>query len=306
MKYIAPYVLGFTLILLGSCDSGGMTDPTPDPTPEIYTIPAVVHVIHDGEPVGEGHNLSDARIERQIEILNEDYRRKAGTRGFNTHPDGGDARIEFVLAKVAPDGTPTDGIVRVDATTTPNPTDPNNLFDYYASYSYWDPARYLNIWTMPLPASTVDIVLGKATGPETDLPGADKLLRGEPFQAEGVLVNAAHFGESNLDSEYSLGRTLTHEVGHYLGLLHTWGTGECETNDYCEDTPPVAQAVQGCPTQPPLACNGQPVMIENYMNYTFDRCMNTFSKDQIARMHYVLKNSPGRKTLLRSLALGGS
>ena len=306
---ISRAALPILAVIAAACDSGDISEPTPrpapkpDPAPEIYVIPVVVHVVHLGEPVGVGHNLSTARIQRQIAALNDDYRRKEGTRGFNQHPDGGDARIEFVLARSAPDGSPTNGIVRIDAKAVDNPTSPNALFDYYAHYSYWAPEHYLNIWTLPLPESTVDVFLGKATGPDTDLPGADNLLRGEPFQAEGVLINSAHFGESDIDSDYNLGRTLTHEIGHYLGLLHPWGAGDCEQNDFCEDTPPVSAPVAGCPTNLPLACNGQPVMVQNYMNYSFDRCMNTFTNDQIARMHHVLKQSQMRSTLLTSPGL---
>ncbi len=143
-----------------------------------------------------------------------------------------------------------------------------------------------------MPEELTNLVLGKATGPQTDLPGADLFEPGEPLQPEGVLINAAHFGVSDLDSDYNLGRTLTHEVGHYLGLLHPWGTGECETNDYCEDTPPVNRANTA------TACNGQPAMIANFMNYAADSAVNIFTNEQIARMHYVLENSPGRKTLV--------
>ena len=292
------------LLLVASCDSTSTDDSLPDDSrDEIYRIPVVVHVVHGGEPVGVGPNLSRERIEGQIRSLNDDYRRRPGTRGFNTHPAGGDAKIEFVLATTAPDGSPTDGIVRVNASEVDNPAGGQGLFAYYAHYGYWNPAHYLNIWTMPLSESTIDIVLGQATGPDTDLPGADLLLDGEPHQPEGVLINAFHFGASALDSEYNLGRTLTHEVGHYLGLLHPWGDGECATNDYCPDTPAVSSEVFGCPASPPLGCEGEEVMVENYMNWTSDRCMNTFTNDQIARMHYVLENSPRRKSLLTSPAL---
>ncbi len=305
IKKTNRYLLIIFLVLLVSCESEDIVEPIiePDPETKIYRIPVVVHVIHLGEPIGEGHNLSKERIEGQIRILNEDYRRKEGTRGFNTHPNGGDARIEFVLAKSAPDGTRTDGIIRINANDVNNPVNPSKRFDYYAYYSYWDPEKYLNIWTEPLPESAMDIVLGSATGPETDLPGVELLLPGEPHQSEGVLINSPHFGESAIDSEYNLGRTLTHEVGHYLGLLHTWGGGDCENNDYCDDTPAVSNPVFGCPAEASPGCDGQEIMIENYMNYTHDRCMNTFTNDQISRMHYVLENSPGRKTLLNSPGL---
>src|SRR5690606_28124019 len=268
MTSIAPVkrpVLVLALAALASCGDDAVTPPPVEPP--VYRLPVVVHVVHRGEPIGTGYNLSLEQIESQIRVLNEDYRRRPGTRGFNTHPDGGDARIEFVLARTAPDGSPTDGIVRVNAREIDNPNEGQGLFAYYAYYSYWNPAQYLNIWTMPLAESTIDIILGQATGPETDLPGAERLLAGEPFQPEGVLINAFHFGTSSLDSEYNLGRTLTHEVGHYLGLLHTWGGGDCAENDHCQDTPAVSAPVFGCPSTPPLGCAGEQIMVENYMNW---------------------------------------
>lgn len=290
-------------VLLTSACAGDALSP-PAPEPDVGVVPVVVHVVHHGEPIGVGHNLSTERIHAQIRILNEDFRRESGTPGFNDHPDGGDARLEFVLASVAPDGSPTDGIVRTDATEVANPTPPGSLFDYYAYYGYWDPEHYVNVWTMPLAESTVDVLLGLATGPETDLPGAERFEPGEPAQAEGILINSAHFGPSDLASAHNLGRTLTHEMGHYFGLLHLWGGGDCAENDHCVDTPAMTEALHGCPSPPPPGCDGTPVMVENYMNYTDDACMNTFTNDQIARIHYVLENSPRRRTLTSSPGLG--
>ncbi len=292
----------FALLLLAACQQD---QPIPDeetPWDGIYRIPIVVHVLHLGEPLGEGHNLSRARIESQIQVLNQDFRRQAGTPGFNDHPDGADARIEFVLAKTAPDGTSTEGIVRVDMTQVENPVPSGAHFDYFAFYSYWDPALYLNIWSIPLPGLE-DVFLGQATGPDTDLPGGDLFIAGEPTRAEGVHINSAHFGISNASQLHGMGRTATHEVGHYLGLLHLWGDGNCETNDFCEDTPPVSKHTQGCSGPAPKACDGQLAMVENYMDFTPDACMHVFTNDQIARMHYVLENSPFRKSLLTSPGL---
>ena len=266
---------------------------------KIYKIPIVVHVLHRGDPLGEGNNLSKERIESQIRILNEDFRKKEGTPGFNTHPDGGDARIEFVLAKTSPDGEATDGIVRVDISQIENPTEGGYIFNYYGYFSYWNPEEYLNIWTAP--DWPRDVLLGMATGPITDLPGGDFFEK--PLPTDGIIINAAHFGESNIQSEHNQGRTATHEVGHYLGLLHIWGAPGCDRSDYCEDTPPQDKNHSGCPTIPPLACDGRPAMIENYMDYTADRCMNIFTNDQISRMHTVLENSPRRKTLMTSPGL---
>tara|TARA_R110000796_G_scaffold252571_1_gene388008 strand:+ start:54655 stop:55455 length:801 start_codon:yes stop_codon:yes gene_type:complete len=263
----------------------------------------VVHVIHQGEKIGEGYNLSEERIIDQIKTLNEDFRRKVGTRGFNNHPNGADTRIEFVLAKSTPNGTPTNGIVRIDSSTINNPIPINQRYDHFAYYSYWDYKHYLNIWIDPLPETFIDVILGFATGPNSDLPGNHLFALGEPIQAEGIIINSFHFGKSAIQSNYNLGRTLTHEVGHYLGLLHLWGSYDCATNDYCEDTPPVSNHNSGCPTNIPLACNGEPAFIANYMDYTADDCMNMFTKDQVKRMHYVLENTSARKSLIHSPGL---
>ncbi|RJP60160.1 MAG: hypothetical protein C4543_05515 [Ignavibacteriales bacterium] len=296
--------LVLTPIFFLSCQDDKIVDPVEDnPESKIYKLPVVIHILHKGEPIGEGFNLSKERIERQVEILNEDYRKREGTRGYNKHPDGGDSKIEFVLAKKNPVGDVTDGIVRVNIDSVDNPTNTGSLFDYYAYYSYWNPENYINIWTMPLDESMINIVLGMATGPETELPGADLLAKGEPYQAEGILINTYHFGESEINSNYNLGRTLTHEMGHYLGVLHLWGGGDCENNDFCDDTPPISEKITGCSPDVSSGCDEEPVMFNNYMTWSNDICMNIFTNDQISRMHYVLENSARRKTLQNSIGL---
>ena len=145
------------------------------------------------------------------------------------------------------------------------------------------------------------MLLGTSTGPDTDLPGTELLSLPGPTDAEGILVNWIHFGESDIDCHAKFGRTLTHEMGHYLGLLHPWGGRDCEFNDYCSDTPAVDDAVFG--KQAFEGCEGETIMIENYMNYSDDEVMNTFTQDQVDRMHYVLNNNPGRNSLMTSSAL---
>lgn len=288
------------ILILSSCDNYEIIEPLiPEPGVDVVYLPVVVHVIHEGEDIGQGSNLSDERIRRQIEILNEDFRRKPGTRGYNDHPSSADAKIEFVLARRTPDGAVTTGIHRINATQV----DVDNFGytqNYYAQFAYWDPTQYINIWTTPLPASAQCVVLGSATGPETDLPGTELLQLPRPDDAEGILVNWVHFGESDIDCHARFGRTLTHEMGHYLGLLHTWGDKKCASNDFCADTPAVDTEVFG--RHALIGCNGEPVMLGNYMNYTDDEVMNIFTKDQIARMHYVLEHHKGRNALLSSPA----
>src|SRR5690554_260816 len=267
---------------------------------DIIYIPVVVHVVHEGEPVGQGTNLSNERIFRQIEIVNEDFRKKEGTRGYNDHPDGGDAKIEFVLAKQTPDGELSDGINRINSKEMNVPQLGYNQ-NHFAQYAYWPPKEYINIWTTPLDESLSCFVLGSATGPLTDLPGTELLLIPQPGDAEGILINYTHFGESEIDCHARYGRTLTHELGHYFGLLHPWGAKDCDHNDYCNDTPAVNTEVYGQTSF--IGCQNEPVMVENFMNWSDDEVMNIFTHEQIGRMHYVLSNQEGRNALMTSKAL---
>ncbi len=264
-----------------------------------YTIPVVVHVLHVGEPVGEGFNYSAGRIASQIRTLNEDFRRKEGTPGFNSHPNGEDSQIEFVLAQIDPDGNPTNGIVRIDRNLISPPTGISDFITLCSKYSYWNPEKYLNIWCLDV--GLHGIYTGKSSFPVSDLEGLP--TQNEDLEGDGIFINAINFGqgETNTIPNLDMGRTLTHEMGHFLGLLHTFGPpGNCNYSDYCDDTPPISSATNGCPSEKPVACDGRPAMIENYMDYSYDMCMNIFTKDQTARMHLVLENSPRRKSLLTS------
>lgn len=297
------------IVALISCSEEEMVpDPTPpgDPEvpaePDVYVLPVVVHVLHNGEEIGDGPNISLERIERQIEILNEDFRRKKGTRGFNDHPDGGDTKIEFVLAKQDPDGNPTIGVTRTKMSFADLPDHIiKREIDQMGFFSYWNSEDYINIWTAPYGEDVANVHLGSATGPDTDLPGDDAFAKPISGGPEGIVINWWHFGETDLEEGHNLGRTLTHEMGHYLGLLHTWGKGECATNDYCDDTPAADKPVNSATTY--TGCAGEEVMISNYMNWTPDHVMNVFTNDQISRMHHVLENSPRRTSLLTSKGL---
>jgi len=294
-------------LLAVACSKEDPLNPQRDNTPvkpipgfDIVRLPVVVHILHNGEEIGEGPNLSAERILRQIEILNEDFRRKEGTRGFNNHPDGADTKIEFVLAKSNPQSEEFDGINRIVISNVQVEGLGYNQ-NHFAQYAYWDPQEYINIWTTPLPLEAKCLVLGTASAPFTDLPGTENLLIPQEGDAEGILINWVHFGESDMNCQAKYGRTLSHEMGHYFSLLHTWGTYECDTNDYCDDTPAVDEEVFGRSAYE--GCSGEDVMIGNYMNYSDDDVMNIFTTNQAERMHYVLSNHEGRNNLMTSPAL---
>ncbi len=268
-----------------------------------YKIPVVVHIIHNGEPIGTGANISDAQITSQISVLNEDFRR-TNTDASNTPAQfqslAGSIDIEFVLAKQDPEGLPTTGIVRVNGG--------KNGWVYEEQYalkslSYWPAEDYLNLWV----CNMTDNLVGYAQYPESNLPGIDNSSINR--LTDGAVIWHRAFGsvdDGNFDlsSIYNKGRTLTHELGHFFGLRHIWGDddGSCDGDDFVTDTPKQAAASSGCPTHPRSSCNTIN-MFQNFMDYTQDGCMNLFTKDQMTRMVTVLENSPRRASLLSSHGL---
>lgn len=258
-----------------------------------FTIPLVVHVIHNGEPIGTGANISDAQVISQIQVLNEDFRRIVGSRGFNSHPDGADVEVEFCLAKQDPEGCVTTGIDRVDMSAVntswsgPGPT--GSTDSVLKPATIWDASQYMNMWSVNFSSGTL---LGYAQFP------------GGAADTDGVVANYTYFGSNDapgvsIPGSFNLGRTMTHEVGHYLGLFHTFQGGTCAegntSGDFCADTPAQnAPNNSNCPTGSDHCPSGDPDMIENYMDYTTDACMNVFTNEQKARVIAVMTNSANR------------
>lgn len=259
-------------------------------------IPVVVHVIHNGTAVGVEANISDAQILEQIRILNEDFRRlnaDANRTPEEFLPVAADANIEFILAKQDPNGLPTNGIVRRQGTkTTYGPEDATLI----GQLSQWNPEEYLNIWVVPL----VSPYLGYATFPTSNLPG----LNFAPTAAirDGVTLDYRFFGMGPGTAVNTKGRTATHEVGHYFGLRHIWGDGGCEVDDFVLDTPNQNNPNNICNVNYSRFSCGNVNMIQNYMDYTPDACMNLFTKGQVDRFDVVLANSPRRVTLVNNRA----
>ncbi|OFY70018.1 MAG: hypothetical protein A3G23_01175 [Bacteroidetes bacterium RIFCSPLOWO2_12_FULL_37_12] len=252
----------------------------------IVRIPVVVHVVYNTA----SQNISDAQINSQITVLNQDYRKMAGTPGYNTNAVGADCEIEFCLATKDPSGAATTGITRRNTTKT------GFLFSspYEVKQSTygkvgWDYTKYLNIWVCYM----TDNTLGYATFPGTET------------TYDGVVIGYQHFGTTGTaTSPFNGGRTATHEVGHWLNLYHIWGDAYCG-DDLVSDTPPSTGENYGCPTGKTSSCSGTTTdMIQNYMDYTDDACMNIFTVGQKSRMTATLNGT--RASLKTSTGCSGT
>lgn len=260
-------------------------------------IPVVFHIIHQGEPVGQGSNLSLERIEQQMTTLNQDFRRLnpdtvATPEAFL--PVAADTQIEFVLARQDPDGLPTNGVTRTRASRSTYRFEDDDILK---SEAYWPAEDYLNIYV-----SNLEAFLGWATFPFSDVVGIDEINNNR--LTDGVAVDFEYVGYNPDAREFeSLGRTLTHEIGHFFGLKHVWGDGGCSEDDFVQDTPLSSNSYQGqCPTDEVESCSSVD-MYSNFLNYTDDACMNLFTFDQRERMAIVLQNSIRRSSLRDSRAL---
>ena len=269
----------------------------------VYVIPVVFHIIHKGEPVGTGTNLSSAQVESAIEALNRDYGATSADGGIAQSSDptaAGNTNIQFCLASVDPSGNPTTGINRVNGTS---------VFQYDANgitstnevaiknLSRWDNRYYMNVW-----------VVSEIDGNNGDLPNPNFFAGGTlgyayyptlpiPYNSEKdgiVVVNVCVGNDPNGTHGFRLwqnakeNRTLTHEVGHFLNLRHTFIGESCyEQNcnlqgDLVCDTPPT---VFNYSCNSP-ACSGNQ-QIENYLDYTTS-CSEMFTEGQKERMRATL------------------
>lgn len=253
---------------------------------ESVVIPVVVHVLYNNAV----QNISDAQIISQIEALNKDFRLMNADSLPSSHPfwnTTADVDIEFCLAKQDPNGMAHSGINRVQTNV--------EFFDDYemdmkfsslGGADNWDPTRYLNWWVVSFhPDSST---LGFATFP-TDL-AAEPELDGVVFRHEAFGTTGT--AGSNGYETNNLGRTATHEVGHWLNLRHIWGDDYCG-DDMVADTPEQEQDNYDCPSFPFNAnndcgsdANGE--MFMNYMDYVDDACMVMFTAGQATRMHSAL------------------
>ena len=256
----------------------------------VLTIPVVVHIVYNNT----NENISTSQIQSQIDILNEDFRRlnlDASNTPSVFQSVAADCEIEFCLATIDPNGNTTDGITRTSTNQSSFSTNDGVKYSSSGGVNAWNTSDYLNIWVCDLGGG----LLGYAQFP------------GGPSSSDGVVCDYQYFGNTGTATyPYNEGRTATHEVGHYLNLRHIWGDATCG-NDYCNDTPTQQSSNGGCPNFPsPSNCNGNGSngdMYMNYMDYTYDACMNMFTQDQKNRMVATLNNS--RSSLLNSNACQG-
>ncbi|MDF2450734.1 MAG: hypothetical protein K0S26_238 [Bacteroidota bacterium] len=274
----------------------------------IIVIPVVVHVVYKNTI----QNIPDSQIVRQIQILNECFRRQnpnfaATTAMFDTI--GADVEIQFCLAGIDPQGNPTTGIIRKSAPSSAS-FDPIFNMDKIKSSATngddpWPNDKYLNIWVGDMSFFGTAFVLGYATFP------------GESPALDGVVIQSEYFGYGTAAAPNNLGRTTVHEVGHYFGMRHIWAdddsgsSGQCDSTDFVDDTPNQAAKSQSDCNLAVNSCSNEaaywggidpPDMVENYMDYSADGCMAMFTKGQKARMYSFLYTDPARNSIMSSPA----
>ena len=237
---------------------------------EAYTIPVVFHVLY--ENVNE--NIGIDQIQSQLDVLNQDFNRT--NNDANQTPNefaaiAANCNISFCLAQRTPNNDTTSGVTYTQTSVTSFSLYDNRIFyDSLGGKNIWDSKKYLNIYVCDLTNA-----LGFAAFP------------GGNDARDAVVIDFEHFGTINVSPPFNKGRTATHEVGHWLNLLHIWGDGNCGS-DQVDDTPTQQAANYNCPSHPSPTCENNGDMFQNFMDYTNDACMNLFTLGQKNRMHATL------------------
>lgn len=253
----------------------------------IIRIPVVVHIVYNTTT----QNISDAQVLSQIDVLNQEFRKKHKDTAnipaiFKSR--AADCYIEFSLATVTPKGDATNGIVRKKTSYNMFGLDDKVKSSNTGGDDAWDSDKYLNIWV----CNTV-----------TGLNGYSSVFGG-PKAKDGIVLRYEAFGtQGAVVAPTNKGRTAVHELGHWMGLKHIWGDQTCG-NDGIDDTPAQSAPTRGCPTGTVVSCTNAGVgnMYNNYMDLTNDECTNMFTLGQREKMrsafavgapHYALLNSTG-------------
>ena len=233
---------------------------------KLITIRTVVNVVYRTDE----ENVSDAQIRRQIGALNRDFRAKNPDRSKVPVPWKGlvtDARLKFRLVKTTRTRTTLNGFTVDDGVKKAST---GGIAPYL-------PTTHMNMWVCALTGG----LLGYAQFP------------GGPLSLDGVVINYRAFGlDGTAEAPFHGGRTATHEVGHFLNLIHIWAdTNGCTGSDMVADTPNCAGPNFGTPSWPSISCSNGPNgdMFMNYMDYTDDGAMCLFTAQQVVRMRTALE-----------------
>jgi len=229
-------------------------------------------------------DIPDDRIISQLERINKDF--QAINLDLPLIPSLfqesiGNADFNFVLAQEDPDGIPHTGIVR-KKTELENigsliSVDGKEVIKYstLGGSDAWYPDACINVWV----------------GTTTDVFGITAPLDLIGTQDDGIIITPEAFGQigNRSESATALGRTLTHELGHYFGLSHLWGSRRgCNTGDGIDDTPEQEGPYTGCPDFPQITC-GSADMFNNFMEFSNDECLLFFTEGQVNQMRTVLE-----------------
>lgn len=246
-------------------------------------FPVVIHVV----AIDPYQPVSLAQALNQLDVLNEDFAGKGKNidKLLSTFSSlVADAGMHFCLATVDPDGNPTSGITftQTDVNNIATQTGPGGRiaihYDQLGGKSGWDPSRYINIWV-----GDYGSILGSAS-----FPGMAQYP-----EEIGLIMDIEHFGsigDAGQSGYFGRGHTLTHEMGHFLGLRHIWGSGveyRCDDSDDIDDTPNASGPYYGCPSGEQISCD-ESNMYQNFMDLTDDRCLAAFTHDQAVRMQAVV------------------
>ncbi len=255
-----------------------------------YSLPVVVHIIHNNGP----ENISDAFVQAAIQHLNEGF---AHTGNYGSQGPGTDMQISFCLAKRTPTGTSTNGINRIQSALTDMTLETDDIA--VKDLSRWNPTDYINIWIVK---SINSLSSGPGVVGYAYLPSS----HGQP--EDGLVIEAGMFGSASINDV-----VVNHEMGHYLGLYHTF-QGGCENNDCLAqgdricDTPPDQGQHTACPFNSCQTDADAPApnpfttdvndLTENFMDYSPLSCVYSFTSGQRTRMHQFLDGA--RSSLLQS------
>lgn len=258
----------------------------------IITIPVVVHILWRSSYPDE--NIPDAQIITQIEALNKDFamlNADISKVPLPYKPVTANIGIQFALAKRTPWGALTNGINRYQSSrvTTWGATD-DIKNPIKGGVQAWDTKKYLNIWIGAIGSN----ILGYAQFP------------GGPVTSDGVVLDYLAVGvNGTARAPFNMGRTATHEIGHWMNLYHLWGGGACG-DDMVTDTPPSSDPSYGCPKYPFVnSCNGKNTarMTMNFMDYSNDQCMYMFTNGQKDRIQALFAAGGPKESLMNSDAL---